>query len=450
MRQPIAVSLSLLAALGWAGEAPPADDRQTVDGIPVPVWAKKEVNIKVSADPDVASRELWYRNHDGKAWATWQKHGQAFGKEAPIVWTPPEGHWQVYVRKILTSGLSAPEPTSDIKLPPQSQFIIDRTPPTVGIGYPPAKTKLRGGGTYTVRWEANDPHLKATPITIRFSRDGKSAGDVVTSAIGNTGSYEWTVPRDMTTAGVLRIEALDKAGNLGSAEAANLLVDSVKPKGRVVGPAICARPEVPLQLDIADEGPAGLAATHELWVSQDDGANWNIAGAIQDPKQVVWTAKVDGRYRLAVVAKDQAGNQSAQPKGQDEAVQFLLTVDSTAPSVQLTSPIGIIPADSPRPTAQRDFKPGDRVQVQFQVKDANLVTSPVAIYFQEGPDKPWLELAKALPAEQAYRFEVPAKETRTARIKVTATDQAGNVGEVVASEAFTIQTSVTPEEISID
>lgn len=444
MRLLSVASATLLAAAACAADALP-EERETVENRQVPVWPKAEVNINVKSDPDVAARELWYRSFDGKAWGAWQKHGQAFSKDAPITWAPPEAHWQVYVRKILTSGLAMKEPDADTKA--HGEFIIDRTAPQVAVTFPASKTILAGGQKYTVTWDAADLHLRSSPVTIRWSRDGKAAGEVVAGAIPNNGSYEWTVPKDMTTSGVLRIEAADKAGNTGAAEATGIVVDSIKPRGRVVGPAISASLAVNLDLDIRDEGPAGLASA-QVWVSQDDGVSWSQGPVVADYKVVAWKAPVDGRYRLAVVAEDKAKNQSALPKGRSDD-QFLLIADTTAPLIQLSSPIGIQPADQATPGAKRDYKPGDRVQLPFAVKDANLPANTVSVWFQADAGKPWQELGAKLPADAAFRFTIPAVETRTARVRVTAVDAAGNLGEAVASESFAIQTQVVEDTVEI-
>lgn len=444
MRLTRSASLLVIAGALVAAEGLTLEPAQ-IDNKPVGVTPKREFTFPVQADPAVATRELWYRSFDGKAWGAWQKHGITFAKETPITWAPAEGHWQVYLRKILTSGLAAEIPGDATR--PAGEFIVDRTAPAVAIGFPATKAKLRGGDRYTVKWDAQDPYLRNSPVTILWSVDGKAFSPVA-SAIANSGSYEWTVPKDMTTAGVLKIEAADKATNVGSAEVTAILVDSIKPKGKVVGPAIVASQTVKLDLDIKDEGPAGLASA-QLWISQDDGTSWTQGPFIQDPRSVEWKAPADGKFRLAIVASDAAGNTSAVPKGKAED-QFVITVDTTAPVLLLTSAIGIIPGDKPAPTPQRAFKPGDNVQVQFAVKDVNLAPSTVSVFFQADASKPWQELATGQSTETAYRFALPSVATTAARIRVTATDQAGNTGEVVAGESFEIQTAIIEDKVEIN
>ena len=440
------LSAAICLAPAADAPAPVAEEKQQVEDRQVNVWARKEVSInaKIKSEADVTSRELWYASFDGKSWGEWQKHGLAFQKDQPITWAPTEGHWKVYFRTILTSGLAAPVPEAASKA--HGEFIIDRTAPTGGIDFPTSKAKLRGGAKYTIKWQAGDKYLKSSPITLRYSRDGKGAWDVIAQDIPNTGSYEWTVPKDMTTAGQLQLLVADKAGNVGTVESISLLVDSVNPSGAVAGPAISARLDTALDTEVRDVGPAGLSAAR-LWISQDDGTSWVEGPFLTEPfKNVGWKATTDGRYRLAIVATDQSGNVSATPKGKADD-QFLFIVDTTAPAITLSSAQGIVEADK-AVAGRRAFKPGDRVAVPFAIKDANLTANSVSVLLQTD-GKTWKELGKGLPTDSAFRFEIPAIATKTAKIKVTAVDNAGNVGEAVSIEGFEIQTQIDDIEVEI-
>ncbi|MEK7413170.1 MAG: Ser-Thr-rich GPI-anchored membrane family protein [Planctomycetota bacterium] len=447
MRQLLAPTLAFIAvatlSAGDAATLPP--EKARIGDIDVTVSAAKDVPFPVKADADVASRELWYQGFDGAKWGAWQKLGQAFSKDAAVVWSAPEGHWRTTIRRIMTSELAGPDPSKEQeKIKPNAikEFIIDRTAPVAAVTFPPSKAKLRGGDKYTVTWTAVDAYLRNAPITLKWSRDGNSAFETVAENQPNSGSFEWTVPRDMTTSGVLRIEVGDKAGNIGFGEVTSILVDSIKPKGRVVGPTICARSDVPLELEIGKTGGQAGVTAARLWISQDDGASWTENANIEAPfKNLIWKAPADGRFRLYIVATDGAGNVTTGPK---DKVGDVLVVDSTPPTLLLSQAIGIAPAASAGPAVRRDFKPGDRVAVAFTAKDANLVQGSAAVYWQIDATKPWVELAKSLPVDQAYRFQLPADAppTKSARIKVTAQDAAGNVGEVIAVESFAIQTDV--------
>jgi hypothetical protein len=414
---------------------------------PVAVTAKKELTFTARADDDVKSRELWYARNDGSGWGEWQKHGLSFGRDTPIVWAPPEGHWRTYIVITQISGAAMPAPTADTK--GQVEFIIDRTAPTASIQYPGDKTKLRGGQKCSVKWNAADPHIESSPITLRWSRGGDSTWDAIAENIPNTGSYEWLVPRDMTTNGQLQILVTDRAANIGNASSAQILVDSIAPTGRILSPAITSRPDVDLTINVVDAGPSGLSST-QLWISRDDGATWTEGPMITEGfKNIHWKTEGDGRYRLALQLIDQAGNSSPTPRGKTED-QFNLLVDSQKPVIELSSANGISDADKPLAGQRRAFKGGDRVQVQYIIKDVYLADNPVNIYLQTEDGKGWSEIGKGLSADSSFRFELPPSATKNARIKVTAIDMAGNVGETVASETFQIDTEVDPGMVGVD
>jgi hypothetical protein len=406
--------------------------------VDAPVLAKKEVTLKGRTDADVQVRELWYSKHDGAQWGAFQKHGLTFPPQTPIVWACPEGHWRTYVRIIEVSGGAMPVPAEQKEAKLFTEFVIDRTAPAVAVQFPTAAAKLRGGQKYTVKWSAQDPNLAQTPIALQWSRAGDGKFETVAEKLPNNGAYEWTVPRDMTVSGQLRVTALDLAGNLGAGDAAQVLVDSIAPTGRVTGPTISASAENLLQLNVTDAGPAGLARV-QVWASQDDGQTWSEGPIAEAPfKSVGWKAPGDGRFRFAVVAVDQAGNPTPTPKGKSDD-QGVLLVDSQKPVILLSQANGLVEAEGMKP--RKNFLPGHRVAVQFDVKDVALAANPVTVWLAtEGGT--WEVVGKDLPADAAYRFEIPAKPSRAARIKVSAVDVAGNVGEVVAGEPFVIDTEV--------
>lgn len=438
--------LALIPALAvLAGAAYAADEQPQV-----PVLAKKEVTLKGRNDADVASRELWYSRFDGKEWGAFQKHGMPFPRDTPIVWAPPEGHWRTYVRVIEVSTAAMPEPAQQTNAKLFTEFIIDRSAPQVTVQAPATAAKLAGGTKVAVRWAVVDANLAANPIAIQWSRNGDGKFEAVASGLPNNGAYEWTLPKDMTVAGQLRITAVDKAGNVGGADATQLLVDSIAPAGRVTGPAITATAESQLALQIADAGPAGLAGARVM-VSQDDGQTWAEGPVVEAPfKAVAWRAPADGRFRFAVVARDNAGNVSATPRGKSDD-QFTVLVDSTRPVVLLTGATGIVDANGM--TVRPQYLPGTRVAVQFDAKDVALAENPITIWLSVDNGATWDAVGRNQPADAAFRFEIPNKVTRQARIKVSAIDLAGNVGEVVAGEPFIIaspEVKVDPGNVGLE
>ena len=80
----------------------------------------------------------------------------------------------------------------------------------------------------------------------------------------------------------------------------------------------------------------------QLFYSQDGGTVWNLGPIVKQVpfNQINWQAPADGHYQLALVATDQSGNSNPTPKGA-AGKQFDCLVDTVAPALSLSSPIGV-------------------------------------------------------------------------------------------------------------
>lgn len=422
-------------------------ERHLVGDQQMTVSNRQEITIKKRNDADVKNRELWYSKFDGTQWGAWQKHGIDFSRDTPIAWSPTEGQWRVYVRIQEISGLADPTPTPKTA---GTQFIIDRTPPSVAVTFPPDGAKLRGGENYTITWTAADPHMHSSGITLKWARDNDDAPTVIASGLTNVGKYTWTTPQDMTANGRIIVEAADKALNVGSAQSTGIVIDAIAPSRNILGPAITAARDVDLAIRAQDAGPAGLQSV-QLFFSPDNGTTWNPGPSSNKTfDAIAWQAPEDGTYQLTLVATDQSGNANPRPSGEN-AAQASILIDTRAPTVALASPIGIHdPNDKPQAPSRRVFKPNDQVHVSFNVQDPNIRKDGITVYLQTEQGGRWETLGSGLPPTQAYGFSVPNISTTSARVKVVATDVAGNSGEAVASEAFRIDNQVEQASTEID
>lgn len=450
MRRVLCAILVLLGASAPAVAAELAREPQLVNQQPIPVTNNREITMSVrKGDPMVRSKELWYSRHSAEGWGPWQKLGLEFGRDDDIVWAAPEGHWRIYVRITQISGLAMPEPDASTR--GHQEFIVDRTPPQVKITSPDNGAMLRGGHEYRIQWRATDPHLHSSPITIRWSRGGDDTWVVIAENIPNVGHYDWTTPTDMTANGVIQVLAADKVLNIGSASVTGLIVDSLAPSRSILGPEISATREVNISMRVQDGGPAGMEAV-QLWYSADNGAAWNAGPTRRDEPwdQITWRAPSDGNFLLALVARDRAGNANPDPRGRDAAGASLL-VDTTAPQISLLSPIGLTdPEQGADAAPRRVFKPGDRLQVAWTLREANPKPNGMSVLFQSGPEAAWEVVGRDLPHDASFTFVVPDLASEAARIKVIAVDLAGNQGKIVAPETFMIDNRVDLGEIRIE
>ncbi len=445
---PIPVLILLAGALTAADELNKEPMQVGADKVPVANLKELTMNYR-NDDPDLKIRELWYSSYDGDSWSKWQKHGVNYDRGAPISWEPPEGHWRIYIRITKVSGLQDEQPGKETEA--MKEFIIDRTDPVVKITAPGQGVKLRAGAPTTISWSANDHHLHSTPITIKWARDPEKDFEVIAEHIKNTGSFKWTTPRDMTESGTIRVEAADKALNVGNAEITNITVDAIAPSRNILGPAVSDSREVELKIKALDAGPAGLA-TVKLWYSQDKDRTW-IEGPSLDEgefEKLAWKAPGNGQFLLNLQAADEAGNITDSPKKADDAL-FTVIVDDEKPEVGLDNTIGVVDADAKaNAVLRRVFKPGDEVRIPVTIKDANLIDNGVAYLLQVEKNAPWKTLGEKRDPTKPFTFEIPDVDSKECRVKVVVRDLAGNVGEAVSTEAFRIDNKIEKGEVEIE
>ena len=123
--------------------------------------------------------------------------------------TLAEGNHTVYIYVEDNAGNSANATWS---------FIVDITPPEVVVIQPNGGERLIGGETYEIRWNASDLHLAPNPISIDYSINGGGSWTLIASNLSNTGSYNWTVPGVISNNSLVRVRAVDLAGNVGHDE----------------------------------------------------------------------------------------------------------------------------------------------------------------------------------------------------------------------------------------
>ncbi|MBI2860233.1 MAG: Ig-like domain repeat protein, partial [Chloroflexi bacterium] len=156
-------------------------------------------------------------------------------------------------------------------------------------------------------------------------------------------------------------------------------------------------------------GVAWLATNHN---STTGGApvNWTSSAAVP--------AWADGSYTIQAKATDKAGNFAT-----GAAAGF--TFDSTAPVITFSPMLGFA-------------GPQKAQQVSWNATDANIAPDSVVLEGFDGTS--WLPLASAQPAQGNYSWAVPAVDTSAAKVRVTASDLAGNVN-ALESGTFVIDST---------
>jgi hypothetical protein len=100
---------------------------------------------------------------------------------------------------------------------PQVWVQVDTTRPLVCLkGTEPGRGALRG--TLIIYYEAKDDNLTAHPITLSWAEKSEGPWVPIAGNEENTGRFIWRIPENLPHQVRLRLEAVDRAGNVGSAE----------------------------------------------------------------------------------------------------------------------------------------------------------------------------------------------------------------------------------------
>jgi hypothetical protein len=177
----------------------------------------------------VAAIELWV-TRDGKEW---RRHAERNAEQPPFpVEVTEEGRYGFIL--IARSGVGLSEPPPKLGDPPQVVVEVDLTKPkvtlqSVDVGKGPQS------GTLSISYTAADANIERQPITISYAENLAGPWVPIVKGEENRGTYLWRMPAELPSELYIRVEAIDKAGNIGSAETANkIVVDLSVPKVRVL------------------------------------------------------------------------------------------------------------------------------------------------------------------------------------------------------------------------
>jgi hypothetical protein len=228
------------------GQAAPADGRQPnyydqggsgsrPAGLPnVRYINSTEMNVNYALEDvgpsGVSSVELYY-THNGR---NWQRYGENPRKEPPFaVKLPGEGVYGLTL--VVKSGAGLGDRPPAFGDAPQMYVEVDLTKPAVQLL---SAEPGRGGdsGTLTVTWNAADRNLAGQPISLLYGEAADGPWAPLAQNLDNTGRYVWRVPGGTPYKFFVRVEAADKAGNIGRADSPKpIIIDLAQPKGRLIG-----------------------------------------------------------------------------------------------------------------------------------------------------------------------------------------------------------------------
>jgi hypothetical protein len=172
----------------------------------------------------VGAVELWYTEDEGRSW---RKYQDSLGKEPPFVVSMPEGDKLYGFTLIARSGVGKGEQPPQKGDRPQVYVQIDTTKPDVRLDGAKVGSSA-DGNTLTINWTARDQNMRPQPMTISYCERAGGDWKPIARDLDNSGRYVWKLPADVPPRMFVRVEAVDRAGNIGVAETSEEVIVDLK------------------------------------------------------------------------------------------------------------------------------------------------------------------------------------------------------------------------------
>jgi hypothetical protein len=206
----------------------PVPDRKLVNN--------KRINLKYEVKEvgpsGVSSVDLWY-TQDGRSWNKYPPRLSETPNSPNIIFeVNGEGLYGLTLVAKSGVGLSVRPPQLGDR--PQIWVEVDLTKPTVQIQNATVGQGADKGKLF-ILWTAQDRNLAPEPITISYASEKTGPWTNIVSHQANAGRYVWNMPERVPYQFYLRVEALDLAGNVGSAITSEMVkVDLSQPRVNIL------------------------------------------------------------------------------------------------------------------------------------------------------------------------------------------------------------------------
>ncbi|KAA1260507.1 hypothetical protein LF1_30470 [Rubripirellula obstinata] len=159
----------------------------------------------------VEAIELYGSVDEGATWKLW---GRDPDRQSPFdIETREEGVFSYRIVVVGRSGLASARPLAgDL---PDMVVVVDKQAPEVRI----SGARYGEGdriGALVIRYDCIDANLKERPITLAFSENADGPWTTIAGGLRNDGDYVWPADPGLPRAFYLRLDAMDKAGNIGT------------------------------------------------------------------------------------------------------------------------------------------------------------------------------------------------------------------------------------------
>jgi hypothetical protein len=308
-----------------------------------------------------------------------------------------------------------------------ASMTYDTTNPTLSLS-----TSLgllyKGGDIVALSFGASDTNGLSN-FKLEYAANGTTYTTPITLATNAT-SYNWTVPASNTTTAKIRLVATDNAttANVTTVYSDAFTVDSTAPSAPTLtrtSNAISSSTSVTMTVGSCTDTSHILISETNTQPSISD-SSWQLCSTTASAFSK--TVSGDGVHTIYAWAKDLAGNIASS------ANSITMTLDTTVPVVALTSfNTGI-------------FAGNQTQNITWSLSDTNLGSTPVALYYSTDSGSTWITITTATANSSPFSWAAPAIEGTTIKLKVVATDLAGNFSVGVSSSDLSFDS--TPASVN--
>ncbi len=269
----------------------------------------KSRDIEISYSVHQAARpieriDLWVTADRAESW---RHYGvETSGATATRFHADRDGVYGFYLVLRNSVGLSSGPPRSGQQ--PHQWALIDSAPPLVQVKQmriinhkPPRDAVL------VVSWTAYDDHLGDRPISLYYQTTDQPGWRPMATRVADVGRFDWTVPRALRGSITVKIEIMDRAGNMASDTSRPVLLDSLVARTDLPAqtqPAVLQGVDAPA----AQIKPAPQAAVPERVIDLPNPAR------AQELHELGLSYKNRGEYALAVERLIEAMNLNPKVK----------------------------------------------------------------------------------------------------------------------------------------
>lgn len=319
---------------------------------------------------------------------------------------------------------------NQIALPIESRFVtIDLWSPKVEV-IAPKTNDIWNSQPHEIKYSiVENGTIPVGGININYSKDNGTSWLVAGSGLNNTGSYSWSIPSGLDTKDALiRVEAKDLAGNIGSNVSGKFKIDSIIPRVNSTSPSNSsinvpvttnvsitfteAMNKTSVERSFVMTGPSGIVS---------GGFKWNSTTYTFSPLKSLDSYSA---YWYNFSGMDVSGNVLQQT-----SVQFR-TTDIRGPVITILSPLKDQYVNGTGPFL-----------IRYTIYDESSIR-PRSINISVSYDSSnWNNIASGWSNTTSFLWS-PIKNVEFPHVwlKVEATDSYGNIGSSRTSDSFILDT----------